>query len=141
MRTEAIFSSASDHWETPAETYAALNREFGFTFDPCPLNAERDGRKIPWSGRVFCNPPYSAIDAFLRRGLYHLAKEDCEILVYLLPARTDTRWFHAYCLHGEIRFLRGRLKFGKAKNSAPFPSMVAIFRDWKLPVLSLSDNH
>jgi hypothetical protein len=92
-----------------------------------------DGRKIKWRGRVFCNPPYSRIAEFLKKGLYHLAKGDCELLVYLIPARTDTAWFHDY-INGkaEVRFIRGRLKFGGSKNSAPFPSMVVIFKEWTL---------
>lgn len=133
MNRDALFSSKSDHWSTPAETYNALNVEFGFTFDPCPLLSQDDGRKIKWTGRVFCNPPYSQIMEFLKKGLFHLATGDCEVLVYLIPARTDTIWFHDYCLHGEIRFLKGRLKFGGSKNSAPFPSMVVVFRKWSLP--------
>ena len=84
-------------------------------------------RKVKWIGRVFCNPPYSRIVEFLRKGLYHLASGDCELLVYLIPARTDTAWFHDYCQKGEVRFLRGRLKFGGSKNSAPFPSMVVTY--------------
>lgn len=119
-----------DHWSTPPETYDELNREFGFTFDPCPLMSDEDGRKIKWIGRVFCNPPYSHIPDFLKKGLFHLASGDCEVLVYLVPARTDTAWFHEFCLKGEVRFLRGRLRFGKAKSSAPFPSMVVVFHKW-----------
>jgi hypothetical protein len=132
MLNPALLSSKSDHWSTPAATYEALNAEFLFTFDPCPLMSNEDGRKVKWSGRVFCNPPYSRITEFLKKGLYHLAAGDCELLVYLIPARTDTAWFHDYCQKGEVRFLRGRLKFGGSKNSAPFPSMVVIFREWTL---------
>ena len=132
-RKRVVFSSASDHWATPAVVYDALNAEFGFTFDPCPLLADFDGSRVAWSGRVFCNPPYSSIDEFLRRGLFYLAAKDCEVLAYLLPSRTDTKWFHEYCLKAsEVRFLRGRLRFGNAQNSAPFPSMVVIFREWQI---------
>ncbi len=136
-----LFSSASDHWSTPASVYDSLNDEFGFTFDPCPLLAKDDGRKIAWSGRVFCNPPYSAIHSFLLCGLHDLAIHNCELLVFLLPARTDTKWFHDYCLKAdEIRFLRGRLKFGGSKNSAPFPSMIVVFREWLMPPLTLATH-
>lgn len=140
MLSEALFSQKSDHWSTPAATYEALHAEFGFTFDPCPLMAQEDGRKVVWTGNVFCNPPYSRIDEFLRKGLYHLAKRDCAVLVYLIPARTDTAWFHDYCQRGEIRFIRGRLKFGDSKNSAPFPSMVVVFRKWELEEIQLWTN-
>lgn len=132
--SRVVFSSASDHWETPEDTYAALNAEFGFTFDPCPLNSESNGLSVRWEGNVFCNPPYSNIGVFLRKGLCHLAQRHCAVAVFLLPSRTDTRWFHDYAIHAnEIRFLRGRLKFGGAKYNAPFPSMVVIFREWTLP--------
>jgi hypothetical protein len=134
---EALLSSKSDHWSTPPEFYDELHSEFGFTFDPCPLMSTEDGRKVKWTGRVFCNPPYSRITEFLKKGLYHLAMRDCDLLVYLIPARTDTAWFHDYCMKAEIRFLRGRLKFGGSKNSAPFPSMLVIFRRWELDVLPM----
>ena len=137
MNRDALFSSKSDHWSTPAATYDALNAEFGFTFDPCPLMAQEDGRKAKWTGRVFCNPPYSRIGEFLKKGLFHLASKDCELLVFLIPARTDTAWFHDYCKKGEIRFLRGRLKFGGSKNSAPFPSMVVVFKEWRMDSIPL----
>lgn len=125
-----VFSSESVHWATPKAVYDKLNEEFAFDFDPCPLGdfgIESDARSlfVNWSGkRVFCNPPYDDIRAFLERAW------ETEIAVYLIPARTDTRWFHDICLPmaSEIRFVRGRLKFGDAKNSAPFPSMIVIFR-------------
>ena len=123
------FSSATDRWATPAEVYRALDNEFHFNFDPCPLDGELDGRARllnPWTGkRVFCNPPYGPeISKFLA------CAPDAELAVFLIPARTDTRWFHEQVLGKatEIRFIRGRLKFGGAVNSAPFPSMLAIFR-------------
>lgn len=134
-----LFSSASDHWATPKCVYDDLDREFSFTFDPCPLMSVEDGAKIRWHGRVFCNPPYSRIDEFLRRGLFHLAKGDADILVFLIPSRTDTAWFHDYCLKAaEVRFIRGRLKFGDAKNSAPFPSMIVVFRTWRIEECELA---
>lgn len=127
-----VFSSQSDHWATPQAVYNGLDAEFHFTCDPSPLMSKEDGRKAKWEGSVFCNPPYSRIGEFIRTGLYHLTEKECSVLVYLLPARTDTLWFHEFCLKGEIRFIKGRLRFGKAKNSAPFPSMIVIFREWKI---------
>jgi hypothetical protein len=125
----ALFSSASNRWATPPDVYAALHAEFGFDFDPCPLDGATDGLAPLWSDwrgrRVFCNPPYGpGIGDWLRRG------REAEVAVYLIPARTDVRWFHDLVLPhaSEIRFLRGRLKFGGAKNGAPFPSMVVVFR-------------
>lgn len=122
----AVFSSASQHWSTPRLLYDELNAEFDFNFDPCPFGDTSGGLIFEsWRGRrVFCNPPYGPeIDSWLRR------QSEAELAVYLLPARTDTRWFHSQVLPlaSEIRFLRGRLKFGDAINSAPFPSMVPIF--------------
>lgn len=127
------FSSASDRWATPKDTFEALNREFHFDFDPCPLDGTEDGLArlfCDWQGkRVFCNPPYGpGLAEWLERGL------DAEIAVFLIPARTDTRWFHDIVLPRakEIRFLKGRLKFGDAVKSAPFPSMLVIFERVKV---------
>lgn len=124
----AVFSSASDRWATPKAVYAALDREFRFDFDPCPLDGCTDGLAplySDWSGkRVFCNPPYGpGVSEWLKRGM------EATCAVFLIPARTDTKWFHELVLPKatEIRFLRGRLKFGDARNSAPFPSMVVVF--------------
>lgn len=126
---KVLFSSASVHWATPKALYDQLDKEFHFDFDPCPLGEmEVDGSAplfTSWAGnRVFCNPPYNrGIVRFLERAL------EAEVAVFLLPARTDTKWFHDICLPQakEIRFVKGRLRFGDAKNPAPFPSMVVVF--------------
>jgi DNA N-6-adenine-methyltransferase (Dam) len=130
MMNRALFSSAKDAWSTPQAVYEALNAEFRFTFDPCPLGGSDDGTAplfCTWRGqRVFCNPPYGpGLRAFLER--WH----EPELAVYLIPARTDTKWFHEIVLPhaSEIRFVKGRLKFGGSKNPAPFPSMVIVFRN------------
>ena len=125
------FSSLRTDWSTPSQLRAALDSEFHFTLDPCELGDEgglfgrRDGLLISWAGqRVFCNPPYGpAIPDWLKHG------QEAAVAVFLLPARTDTQWFHEHCLRysREIRFLRGRLRFGGSKNSAPFPSMVVVY--------------
>lgn len=129
MNRDVLFSQKSDHWSTPEATYDALHAEFDFTLDPCPLRGDRDGLAIAWTGRVFCNPPYSKTKLFLKKGVDAIAAGACELAVYLVPARTDTVWFHEHVLgRAEIRFLRGRLKFGGSKKDAPFPSMLAIFR-------------
>lgn len=133
MNRAVLFSHASDRWATPSEVKDALYREFMLNFDPCPLDGTANGLAslfCRWDGkRVFCNPPYGPeITQWLERGF------EAEIAVYLLPARTDVRWFHRLCLPyaQEIRFLKGRLKFGDSTNSAPFPSMVVIFPDQKM---------
>ena len=125
--SRVVFSSASDHWSTPTDTYQALDAEFGFADDPCPLHSSADGLTRPWLSPAFVNPPYSDIASWM-------AKAHAEWLlgksaVLLVPSRTDTRWWHEYAMRAsEIRFLRGRLKFGGQKNSAPFPSCLVIFR-------------
>lgn len=124
-----VFSSASDRWATPAHVYAALHAEFNFNFDPCPLDGDGDGLAplfCEWRDkRVFCNPPYGPkIGDWLKRA------READLAVYLIPARTDTRWFHELVLPfaKEIRFIKGRLKFGGAKYDSPFPSMVVIYQ-------------
>lgn len=120
-------TSINDEWATPEKLYAELDAEFHFSFDPCPLGAT-DGLLREWSGRVYCNPPYSNIAAFLDKARVELAAGRCEVAVFLLPARTGSAWFHEIALpEGECRFIRGRLHFnGKSAANAPFDSMVLI---------------
>jgi hypothetical protein len=134
MNNTPLFSSASDRWARPRDLYAALEAEFHFDFDPCPLDGDGDALAplfCEWRGkRVFCNPPYGrGIGDWLRRGM------EAVLAVFLLPARTDTRWFHEIVLPQakEIRFVKGRLKFGGATNSAPFPSMIVVFEGSDVP--------
>lgn len=124
-----LFSSATGKWATPADLYAALDAEFQFTLDPCPMDdASRimaeDGLARLWTGeRIFCNPPYGL-------GVWRWLDKarEASLAVFLLPSRTDTAWFHTYALKAdEIRFVKGRLKFGDAKTGAPFPSVILIF--------------
>lgn len=137
MKTDVLFSSRSDLWETPKELFDELNAEFHFDLDACalPENAkcpryyspDQDGLLQPWDGAVWCNPLYGRD---VGRWVQKAARSALSgaTVVMLLPARTDTRWFHKWIYRkAEIRFLRGRLKFGGAKNSAPFPSMICIF--------------
>lgn len=126
-------------WETPQKLFDALDSKYHFTLDPCalPENAkcekyftpEDDGLSQNWGGqRVFCNPPYGReLGAWVKKAYEESRKPDT-VVVMLIPARTDVAWFHDYVLpHGEIEFLRGRLKFGGSKTSAPFPSMLVVF--------------
>jgi phage N-6-adenine-methyltransferase len=137
------FSSATSEWATPQDFFDKLNAEFNFTLDVCatPENAkcakyftrEQDGLAQSWYGeRVWCNPPYGRgigewVDRCSDRPNIPRAPE---LAVMLLPARTDTRWWHDYVIPyaAEVRFIKGRLKFGGHKNSAPFPSAVVVFR-------------
>lgn len=118
-----MFSSLRHDWATPRALYAALHEEFAFTLDPA--NGDGQGLIRSWVGeRVFCNPPYNrAIADWLRKA------RDAALAVYLLPARTDTSWFHEQVLLAEeIRFLRGRLRFDDGAGRATFPSMVVVYK-------------
>ena len=141
MKTDVMFSSRSCNWATPQDFYDRLNAEFQFTLDPCAdegnhkcgryYTQEQDGLSMDWTGeRVFCNPPYGRETAkWVQKCFDEVYAGGCQCAVMLLPARTDTRWFHDYIYHrAEIRFIRGRLKFGDGVSPAPFPSMVVIFR-------------
>lgn len=130
------FSSKTDMWATPQAVFDELHREFGFETDVCAIaeNAkcpryftpEQDGLAQAWTGVCWMNPPYGrAIGTWVQKA-YESARGGATV-VCLLPSRTDTRWWHDYCMKGQIRFLRGRLKFGGCKNSAPFPSAVVVF--------------
>lgn len=139
MVSKALFSSNSDEWSTPDNIFNELNNEFGFNLDVCATDINHkcnryftqaeDGLKNSWGGYiVFCNPPYSNISAWVKKAYYESFKPDT-VIVLLIPARTDTKYFQEYIYHrAEIRFIKGRLKFGDSKNAAPFPSMVVIFR-------------
>ena len=142
MNKELMFSSKTDLWETPQNLFDELDKEFNFDIDVCatPENAkcknyytqEQNGLSQPWLGTVWCNPPYGRQISFWVEKAWHSTKNKNSTVVMLLPARTDTRWFHDYIYkkeNVEIRFLKGRLKFGDSKNSAPFPSMIVIFRN------------
>ena len=134
-------------WETPQAFFDRLDAEFGFVLDaaatwrntkcPCFLGYDvneifRDGLFGAWSsygGAVYCNPPYGrGLDKWLKKA--YTESRGCPFpIVMLLPARTDTKWFHEYCMKAdEIRFVKGRLKFGGSEVSATFPSMVVVFR-------------
>ena len=131
------FSSRTDDWATPRELFDALNREFGFTLDPCSSHANakcakhftvvEDGLAQDWSRDVvFMNPPYGrAIARWMEKAF--TSSQAGATVVCLVPARTDTRWWHSFAIHGRIRFLRGRVRFGESKTGAPFPSAVVIF--------------
>ncbi len=140
---QVIFSSKTGKWDTPKEFYQALDKEFNFDHDPCPANPEINGILCEgWGKRNFVNPEYGpSIYAWIEKGVIELQKGN--LSVFLLPARTDTAWFHELVLPfaKEIRFIRGRLKFvprtgwGKdtaISQAAPFPSIVVIFEPKKV---------
>ena len=139
------FMSEDQTWETPIDFYNKLNEEFNFTLDPCCsiytkkcdkfYTVEDDGLSKSWQGEiVFMNPPYGReIKHWIEKANKEYLKGDCTV-VALVPSRTDTTYWHKYIFplyyQGkiEIRFIKGRLKFGQATNSAPFPSALIIYK-------------
>lgn len=140
MNKELMFSSKTDQWATPQDFFERLDKEFGFNLDPCAdetnhkcdtyFDKSQDGLKQNWEGyRVFCNPPYGREIGKWVQKCYEESRKANTLVVMLVPARTDTKWFHDYVYgKAEVRYVRGRLKFGDSKNAAPFPSMVVIYR-------------
>jgi phage N-6-adenine-methyltransferase len=135
-RLDVHYSSRTDEWSTPDDFFAELDGIFHFDLDACasPRNAkcaryftqQQDALQQRWQGTVYMNPPYGReIGAFMRK-----AYEESLLgatVVCLVPSRTDTQWWHRYARRGQIIYLRGRLKFGGAETSAPFPSAIVIF--------------
>ena len=141
MNKAIHFSSKSNEWATPQKFFDDLNDEFEFTLAPCANESNhkcdkyytvaQNGLIQNWGGEiVFCNPPYGReVTEWVRKFFHEVYAGDCHCAVMLLPARTDTKWFHSYIYNkAEVRFIKGRLKFGGSKDAAPFPSMVVIFR-------------
>ena len=141
MNRKLMFSSNTDEWSTPQNVFDELNAEFHFTLDPCAdehnhkckkyYTKEENGLHYCWIGEtVFCNPPYGKTIGEWVCKCYCEFTEFGTTCVMLIPARTDTKWFHEYIYNKkgvEIRFIKGILKFGDSKNAAPFPSMIVVF--------------
>jgi len=127
-----LFTSLRTAWRTPKALRDALTHEFGPLFDPAPAMAGQwDGLLIPWPRLVFVNPPYGlALPTWLRKGEEEFNAGRTNLAVWLLPARTDTAWFHDIVLprSTEIRFLRNRLRFDDGPGRAPFPSMISVWK-------------
>ena len=140
MINEALYSSRTDEWETPQEFFDKLDEEFHFGIDVCAndrnakcewyFDKSANGLTKDWTGHgtVWCNPPYGKeIGKWVRKASE--TAEEGETVVMLIPARTDTRWFHGYVYQQpnvEVRFIKGRLHFSN-KGRNPFPTMVVIF--------------
>jgi len=130
--------NTSDEWETPQKLFDELNQEFNFTLDPCAANdnhkcdkyftKKENGLLKNWNGEsVFINPPYGTqTQKWVRKAFFESRKGATCVL--LIPARTDTSWWHDFCMQGEIRFIRGRIKFSGYKWNAPFASAIIIFK-------------
>lgn len=149
MLSKAMGMSTTYEWETPPEVFEPLNKEFGpFTLDVAASDRNRkapgyctkkeDGLKATWRGKVWMNPPYGRVIADWIRKAYESANSgDADVVVCLIPARTDTGWWHDWIQgKAEVRFLRGRVQFirpGKKLDNAPFPCAVVIYRGVPLP--------
>lgn len=139
MITKGMFTSNTPEWGTPQDFFDKLDDEFHFDLDiaandenhKCPryYTKETDGlsHQDEWAGTIWCNPPYGREIGKWVEACSRYRGGRC---VMLLPARTDTRWFHDYIYNkAEIRFIKGRLHFNDSKDAAPFPSMVVIFNN------------
>lgn len=140
---KVLFSSNSDEWGTPKYLYDELDKEFHFTLDACAtefnykcsnyFSPQQDGLSQEWTGNVFVNPPYTKRQAerWVKKA-YDSVKSTANIVVMLIPSRTDVKFWHKYIFNQsnvEVRFIKGRIQFdGVSKNKAPFPSAVIIFR-------------
>ncbi len=129
------FESAKQEWETPDEFFSVLHREFKFT---CDVAADRHNAKVKyfisrrtnaltvsWSGTCWMNPPYNSTRIWVEKAFQESRRG--VTVVCLIPARTNTRWWHNYCMKGEVRFICGRLKFGDAPHGLPLPLAVVVF--------------
>lgn len=140
MVQPSLFSSATPEWGTPQWLFDSLDKEFGFTLDPCSTDenakcdlhftVQEDGLSKDWEDHVvFMNPPYGREISKWMKKAQDSAKCGSTV-VCLVPARTDAKWWHNYCMRAgaEIRLLRGRLKFDGGRHSAPFPSAIVVMR-------------
>lgn len=132
------FSSATDQWATPIDLFEKLDAIFNFQTDVCAdgdnakcaifYDEATNGLEQDWRGVCWMNPPYGRqIGDWVAKAYLSSVKNGATV-VCLVPARVDTKWWHDHCTKGEMFFLKGRLKFGDAKNSAPFPSAIVVFR-------------
>lgn len=135
----ATHSTGKDDWETPEWFIRLLKREFGYIdLDPCAtaestkapifFTEKENGLVQPWFGTVFVNPPYSQMAKWAAKAYSEAKMGHTKNILFLCAARTDTCAWWDYLRWGDVRFIKGRLKFVGAKSSAPFPSALVIFR-------------
>lgn len=149
---ELMFSSDSNEWSTPQLFFDKLNEKFSFTLDPCATDyntkcekyftKDINGLEQSWEGEtVFVNPPYGReLKHWVKKAYYESRKPNTTV-VLLCPSRTDTKYFHDFMMKAsELHFVKGRLKFdnllNKTNNSAPFPSVVAVFKSETTPTIN-----
>ena len=139
MSIKVMFQSVTPEWETPQDLFDSLDAKYHFDLDPASTDdnakcknhftVHDNGLSKNWGGQtVWLNPPYGREIVKWVKKAYEESQKPKTTVVCLLPARTDTKWFHDYCKRGQIEFIRGRLKFGNSKSSAPFPSMIVVFK-------------
>lgn len=137
MGIEVHFSSKTDEWATPQLFFDQMSALHGpFDLDPCCLPSsakadkfftpDEDGLSQTWNGTVWMNPPYGREIIKWMKKAYEASLGGAKV-VCLVPSRTDTKWWHEYAMRGDITFIKGRLKFGNAVHSAPFPSAIVVF--------------
>ena len=134
---QGLMTSNTDLWSTPRDFFDDYNAVYHFDVDVCATaenalcakfySPEDDGLSKEWRGVCWMNPPYGREISKWMKKAYESSLHGVTV-VCLVPARTDTAWWHEYAMKGEIEFIRGRLKFGGSKNSAPFPSAVVVFQ-------------
>lgn len=137
---KVLYSSNKSDWETPHAFFAALDAEFGFTLDACAtdenakvrrwITPAMDALKYPWVGVVWMNPPYGyQIGRWVRKSYEEAQIGVGAVVVGLIPAKTETSWWHDYVMKAEeIRLIRGRLRFSGSPINAPLPSAVVVWR-------------
>lgn len=145
--TSGLMSSNTDNWATPLALFKQLDDEFHFNLDPCAdaenhkceryYDRQINGLEQTWGGgdRVFMNPPYGKEIGKWVKKAQESAERNGALVVGLLPARTDTKWWTDVMKATEIRFIRGRVKFGDATQSAPFPSVIVVWGTPKMPIV------
>lgn len=132
----SAFTSNKQEWETPDSLFVPLNNEFQFTLDVAAdenntkcsayFTEQDDGLSKDWHGICWMNPPYKDKKKWIMKA-YEEAQKGATV-VCLVPARTNTNWWHNYCMKGEVRFIRGRPKFKGAKHGLPQPLAIIIFK-------------
>lgn len=132
------FTSNTCEWETPISFFNKIKERYGvFDLDVCAteenkkaatfFDEQTNGLNQSWTGRCWMNPPYGRTIGKWMKKAFEESKKNNATVICLVPARTDTAWWHDYAMKGTIEFIRGRLKFGNSKNSAPFPSALVVF--------------
>lgn len=143
MLNKGMMSSLKQNWRTPKSLIEAIQSRFGvcFSLDACAENSAAskapsyyspsdDGLSLPWPGVVWCNPPYGKTISLWIEKAFNESRINADLVVCLLPARTDTAYFHTHCIKGNVFLLRGRVRFESEDvpiGSAPFPSMLVMF--------------